>query len=171
MRESLRATTGDESRRVAAIESDPVSAALFSAARAHRTVASELLRESGLYAGQEMLMMRLWEAGEQRQVDLIATLGLDPSTVTRMVQRLEQAGFVSRRPSPTDRRAVLVTATRAGQALRGQVQAAWSALEEVTTAGLDERDRETLVRLLGRAEANLGRAQSTERQPAGAAGP
>lgn len=133
----------------------PISEGIFRAARAHRAVASNLLRETGLYAGQEVLMLQLWERGEQRQADLIKALGLDPSTVTRMVQRLEQSGFVTRRPSPFDRRTVMVSATRAGHALRGRVEQAWSMLEVLTTEGLSDQDRGALRLILRRIEENL----------------
>lgn len=133
----------------------PMSEALFRAARVHRIMAGSLLRDTGLYPGQELLMMQLWERGEQRQADLIKTLGLDPSTVTKMLQRLEQAGFVTRKPSPDDRRAVLVSATRAGQALRDQVRQAWCDLEQVTAAGFTEAQYQQAMQVLTRIEANL----------------
>ncbi|MFE4837504.1 MarR family winged helix-turn-helix transcriptional regulator [Arthrobacter sp. NPDC056691] len=140
---------------VPTIEGAPTSEAIFRIARIHRLVAGGLLRETGLYPGQEVLMMALWEKGEQRQTDLVRTLGLDPSTVTKMLQRLEQSGFVTRKPSTVDRRTIMVSASRAGQALRNQVEEIWLRLEELTTAGLAEEDRNTAIRLLERIESNL----------------
>lgn len=140
---------------VPAVAHAPMSEALFRSARVHRIMASSLLRDTGLYAGQELLMMRLWERGEQRQADLIKTLGLDPSTVTKMLQRLEQAGFVTRRPSPDDRRAVVVDTTRAGRALRDRVKQAWRDLEAATTAGFTKDEYDQAMRVLNRIEANL----------------
>ncbi|GGX61197.1 MarR family winged helix-turn-helix transcriptional regulator [Streptomyces hiroshimensis] len=132
-----------------------VSHAIARVARAHRITAGNLLRKLGLYAGQELLMMRLWAAGPQRQSELIKLLGLDPSTVTRMVQRLEQAGLVTRSPCPGDRRAVLVETTPAGEALRKEVEQVWQELEDRTLAGLTEDDRKELSRLLSHLEGNL----------------
>ena len=86
----------------------PVSRALARVVRLHRSAAAELLKSTGLYPGQEVLMMHLWAAGVVRQADLINALGLDPSTVTKMLQRLQRAGKVTRNTDPTDRRAVLV---------------------------------------------------------------
>jgi DNA-binding MarR family transcriptional regulator len=100
-------------------------------------------------------MMRLWEAGPQRQSSLIKLLDLDPSTVTRMVQRLEQAGLVTRRADPDDRRAVLVETTPAGGALRHEVEQVWQELEDRTLAGLTEGDRNDLAPLLALLERNL----------------
>jgi DNA-binding MarR family transcriptional regulator len=99
--------------------------------------------------------MALWQRVEQRQADLIRTLGLDPSTVTKMLQRLEQSGFVTRKPSTVDRRTVMGSATRAGQALRNQVEQLWRRLEGVTTAGLTDEDRDADMRLPERMESNL----------------
>jgi hypothetical protein len=45
----------------------PVSRALGRVARIHRATAGELLRSTGLYPGQELLMMHLWEAGAVRR--------------------------------------------------------------------------------------------------------
>jgi DNA-binding MarR family transcriptional regulator len=154
MRGSAKVTKSDD--MVPTIEGAPISEAVFRIARVHRLVAGGLLRDTGLYPGQELLMMTLWEKGEQRQADLIRTLGLDPSTVTKMLQRLEQSGFVARKPSPVDRRTILVSATRAGQALRNQVEELWRRLEEVTTAGFAEEDRDAVLKLLARIESNLG---------------
>ncbi|KUJ65625.1 hypothetical protein ACZ90_45855 [Streptomyces albus subsp. albus] len=136
---------------------DTVSHALTRVARLHRAAAGQLLRRSGLYPGQELLMMQLWDHGPQPQSQLIDHLGLDASTVTRMVQRLEQAGFVRRCRSDTDRRTVVVEPTAAAQALHEQVLQAWEQLEDLTLRGLGEQERATVAALLGRIEDNLGR--------------
>ncbi|ALC30578.1 MULTISPECIES: MarR family winged helix-turn-helix transcriptional regulator [Streptomyces] len=137
--------------------SGPVSHAVSRVARLHRIAAGKLLKGLGLYPGQELLMMHLWDAGPVRQSELIRTLDLDPSTVTKMLQRLEQTGHVRRRPDPDDRRAVLVEATEASCALHRAVRDAWGSLEEHTLAGLDDGERTELTRLLAKVEANLCR--------------
>jgi DNA-binding MarR family transcriptional regulator len=133
----------------------PVSHALSRAARLHRTTAAGLLRRLGLYPGQELVMMQLWEQGPSRQSDLIRMLDLDPSTITKMLQRLELAGHVRRLPDPADRRAVLVEATEGSCALLAEVERAWATLEERTLAGLSEAEREQFLALLLKVEGNL----------------
>lgn len=144
----------------AAAHGGPVSHAIFRLARLHRMTAGQLLRRTGLHPNQELLMMQLWEAGPQRQADLVAVLDSDSATITRMIQRLERAGFVRRSPSPVDRRAVIVEPTAASQALRHDVEQVWRRLEEVTVHGLDDEDRAETLRVLQRMEHNLGRAGS-----------
>lgn len=133
----------------------PVSHAISRVARLHRTAAGKLLRGAGLYPGQEFLMMYLWDGGAVRQSELVKAVDLDPSTVTKMLQRLEQAGHVTRSPDPKDRRAVLVEATEKSCGLLDQVTRAWSGLEEHTLAGLSPAERTQLAVLLSRVEANL----------------
>ncbi|GAA2289450.1 MarR family transcriptional regulator [Streptomyces kunmingensis] len=133
----------------------PVSLALARVARLHRTAAGRQLRSLGLYPGQEFVMMHLWDRGPVRQSELIKAVELDPSTVTKTLQRLEQAGHVRRSPDPGDRRAVLVEATEQSSGLWEDVAEAWGALEKQTLAGLSERDRTEFVRLLSLVERNL----------------
>lgn len=133
----------------------PVSTSIARVARLHRIAAGKLLKDAGLYPGQELMMMHLWESGAVRQSELVKMVELDPSTVTKMLQRLEQAGHVRRRPDPADRRAVLVEATDDDNGLMGAVEAAWTKLEQHTLAGLDPDERAQLGRLLSRVEANL----------------
>ncbi|MFE7777537.1 MarR family winged helix-turn-helix transcriptional regulator [Streptomyces sp. NPDC057445] len=149
--------------------SGPVSHALTRVARLHRIAAGKALRQAGLYAGQETVMMRLWQSGPVRQSDLIRMCELDPSTITKMLQRLEQSGHVRRCPDPADRRAVLVEATEDSCALYTDVTRTWGELEEHTLAGLDPAERAELGRLLARVEQNL--CTETADCPGPAAGP
>ncbi|MFC8229127.1 MarR family winged helix-turn-helix transcriptional regulator [Streptomyces sp. NPDC057287] len=135
----------------------PVSHAVSRVARLHRYTAGRLLKRLGLYPGQEFLLMHLWDTGGVRQAELIKAMDLDPSTVTKMLQRLEQSGHVRRRPDPDDRRAVLVEATEKSRALHAEVRDAWSGLEEHTLAGLGPAERAELTRLLAKVEENLCR--------------
>ncbi|MBT2479719.1 MarR family winged helix-turn-helix transcriptional regulator [Streptomyces sp. ISL-94] len=138
-----------------AVLDGPVSHAISRVARLHRIAAGRLLRELGLHPGQEFLMMHLWDSGAVRQSELIKALGLDPSTVTKMLQRLEHSGHVRRRPDPSDRRASLVEATESSCGLLAEVRRAWGELELQTLDGLEAPERTELARLLGKVEAAL----------------
>jgi len=96
---------------VAVDEIGGVSRMVGRVGRAHASAATAMLHDLGLYPGQELLLMRLWETDHQTQAELTAALGLDPSTVTRTVQCLERQGLLHRTPSSTDRRRHRSTAT------------------------------------------------------------
>ncbi|MEU3062610.1 MarR family winged helix-turn-helix transcriptional regulator [Streptomyces subrutilus] len=138
-----------------AVLDGPVSHAISRVSRLHRIAAGRALRDLGLHPGQEFLMMHLWDTGPVRQAELIKAVGLDPSTVTKMLQRLEHAGHVRRRPDPADRRASLVEATDTSCGLLVEVRRAWGELERRTLAGLDASERTELARLLGKVEGAL----------------
>ncbi|WP_159942707.1 MULTISPECIES: MarR family winged helix-turn-helix transcriptional regulator [unclassified Nocardiopsis] len=141
----------------------PVSHVVFRVARLHKLLAGQLLREVGLYPGQELLMMRLWDEGPQRQADLAAVLDADAPTVTRSVRRLERAGFVRRSPSPTDGRVTIVEATPASMGLRESVERIWAELERMTVAEMDGGRRGEVLEALGELERNLTAAEEARR--------
>ncbi|WP_020628630.1 MarR family winged helix-turn-helix transcriptional regulator [Saccharomonospora halophila] len=144
-------------RRVAS--AGPVSHAIFRVARIHKLLAGQLLREVGLYPGQELLMMRLWDEGPQRQADLTAVLDADAPTVARSVRRLERAGFVRRSPSPVDGRVTIIEATPASVGLRQAVERIWADLERMTVADMDDSRQADTLRALEQLERNLTAAQ------------
>ncbi|MEU9379456.1 MarR family winged helix-turn-helix transcriptional regulator [Streptomyces sp. NPDC048255] len=148
-------TTSECAAAPSAVLDGPVSHAISRVSRLHRIAAGRVLRDLGLHPGQEFLMMHLWDSGAVRQSELIKAVGLDPSTVTKMLQRLEHSGHVQRRPDPSDRRASLVEATDTSCGLLVEVRRAWGELERQTLDGLDDAERAELARLLGKVEATL----------------
>jgi DNA-binding MarR family transcriptional regulator len=140
----------------AAEQRGPVVHALFRLSRKNRAMVGEALRPLGLFPGQELLLLQLNDGECRSQADLVDTLGLDPSTVTKMLQRLERTGVVERRHSEDDRRVVLVSLTETGCAAREAVEEVWQALEDSTVRTLSERQRRQLLDLLRRVEDGLG---------------
>jgi DNA-binding MarR family transcriptional regulator len=139
----------------------PVSHAIFRVARLSRMIAMNLLRPVGLYPGQEMVMMALWDLGPQRQTDLVRLTDSDAATMTRMIRRLEHAGFVRRSPSAEDKRAFLIEATPASRGLRKQIEDIWGQVEEFTVGGLNDQERQTVLRVIEDIENRLSRMASS----------
>ena len=81
--------------------------------------------------------------------ELAAALGIDPPNATGVVDDLEAAGLVRRRPHPTDRRVKLVEATRKGKALARKADAILATPPPALSA-LPGEDLETLRRVLER---------------------
>jgi DNA-binding MarR family transcriptional regulator len=76
-------------------------------------------------------------------------LGLTPSGTVRLVDRLEEAGYVQRGPGD-DGRSRSVTLTRKGQRAAARIAASRAAVLSGALAGLSPADRATLHSLLGR---------------------
>jgi DNA-binding MarR family transcriptional regulator len=83
--------------------------------------------------------------------EFAAAMGIEAPNATVMVDDLESAGLVERRPHPTDRRAKLVEATPAGKALAAKADAILSTPPE-GLAALGDEELETLRALLRRAQ-------------------
>ncbi|MFE4759025.1 MarR family winged helix-turn-helix transcriptional regulator [Streptomyces mirabilis] len=132
-----------------------VSSALFRVTRMHRMLIGQLLREVGLHPGQELVMIGLWERGRMRQVDLARLVGSDAPTMTRTVQRLEQAGLVRRVPSPTGKRSVIVEPTAVSLALRRRVEGILVELEQLLVGSLTDAARTKALTVLEQLKRNL----------------
>jgi DNA-binding MarR family transcriptional regulator len=88
-----------------------------------------------------------WEIGER----LLVTRG----TVTGLLDSLERAGLITRSRHPEDRRMLLIELTEAGRALLRRVWVDHFPAEKTMTAPLSQREKETLIRLLGKLQAHL----------------
>ena len=73
-----------------------------------------------------------------RQVELAENLEIEPITLCRTLDRLEEAGLVERRRDPDDRRAWRLYLTDKGEPLVGELRALGRRLAKEAFAGLDE---------------------------------
>jgi len=87
------------------------------------------LDQLGLTYPQYLVLGALWENDEQTIGAIAARLDLEPSTITPLVKRLEQAGTVVRNRNPADERQVKVSLTEQGRAIRAQTRPLTEALE------------------------------------------
>jgi DNA-binding MarR family transcriptional regulator len=101
----------------------------------------------------------LAEQGPMRVTALAVWQGVDKSTVTPQVRRLEQAGLVDRSPDPADGRAFRLTLSAKGESVREQVRRSGANVVEEQMATWSEQDRRTFATLLSRFAAGLDEAQ------------
>ena len=83
------------------------------------------LAELGLHSGQDHLLMALREGASITVGHLAGKLGVRPSTVSKMVDRLAAAGMIERSGSGSDARQTMITCTQAGVEMRERVRQAW----------------------------------------------
>jgi len=120
---------------------------LYAATRAVTRAYGPLLRDFGLTYPQYLTLLALWDNGEPMSVgELGSRLRLDSGTLTPVLKRLEQTGFVTRRRDSADERRVLIALTTAGRDLRDQVSDVPSQLIE--SLGLSEAESRQLHSLL-----------------------
>jgi len=82
--------------------------------RAYKSILDEL----GLTYTQWIVIVALWEQDDQTVKHLGERLYLESNTLTPLLKKLEDMGYVQRRRNPQDERQVLVTLTEAGKQLR-----------------------------------------------------
>lgn len=96
-------------------EVDDFLALLATQARIEQTLSRRLRREgAGLSEYRVLRLLRQSREREMRLLDLTEALGLEQSSVSRLVVRLEQSGEVRREPCGDDRRGVFCVLTEAG---------------------------------------------------------
>jgi DNA-binding MarR family transcriptional regulator len=139
---------------------ESVGLALVQACKAHRQAIDTLLRNLGLYVGQEMILMRLWEKEGQTQTQLAEQMCVEPPTITRMIQRMEQEQLLERRPDPNDARIQHVYLSCKGRALRAEVEQSWQRVEDQLVHGFTAEERILMRRLLLQLRDNLDRQSS-----------
>lgn len=95
------------------------------------------------------LLVRIQHSGPCHPSDLASFHGVDNSTITPKLQRLEADGLAIRRPDPDDRRAVLVEATPAGCRLLKRLRRARAGIVEEGLAALSLERRRLILEALG----------------------
>jgi DNA-binding MarR family transcriptional regulator len=115
--------------------SDQLTDAVLTASRVLVGVAARSLaeHETEVSIQQYRALVVLASRGSQRPIDLAEALGVDPSTATRLCDRLSDKRLISRRRQTDDRREVRLDLTKRGRSL---------------VAAVTERRREEIDRIL-----------------------
>jgi DNA-binding MarR family transcriptional regulator len=138
-------------------EKDTIGALLPQVCRLHHDRARTLFNTLGLYRGQPPLLFALWEQDGLAHSELADRLQVSAATITKMVQRMERAGFVACRPDPDDQRVSHVYLSDAGLAVQANVRQVFGTFEEETLAGFTLEERVLLRRFLLHIRDNLAR--------------
>lgn len=91
-------------------------------------------------------MSTLWKCGPLTPGELAAKEGVQPPSMTRVIAALEEFGFVTRKPHPTDGRQAIVALTDEGRAFHDAEVSAREAWLDRRLAELDDEERELLTR-------------------------
>lgn len=97
-----------------------------------------ILDELGLTYPQYLVLNLLWEENGRGVGALANALGLEPSTITPVVKRLEARGLVRRTRSTKDERQVQITLTPLGTALQSSASCVPYSLKETSGYSVEE---------------------------------
>ena len=93
------------------------------------------------------------------QTELAAAVGLDGSSLVRLLDALAAQGLVERQAHASDRRIKLVRLTAAGKRTANDIRKRLAAIEDELLADLDEATARTLLQAFEQIEARIASAQ------------
>lgn len=113
-----------------------------------------------LAAGHELnfsqyITLKHLAEGTASVTDLAHVAQLNPGAMTRLLDKLQQRGIITRVDDPTDRRALRIHLTEAGMAIWNDINHCGQRVRDLATRGMSEADRDTLTRLLTQVRDNL----------------
>jgi MarR family transcriptional regulator for hemolysin len=139
--------------------SDPahqaIAYALADSARLLRREFDARVRELGMTGPQARLLLNLAVTEGENQGFYAEWLDVEPISLTRMIDRMEESGLLERRRDPADRRAWRVHLTPRAREVIETVRSHIVPLQDMLLAGLDPGERAALARSLEVVRANL----------------
>lgn len=117
---------------------------------AQRSAGEEWIRESGLTRSQSFTLAYLDENRDRGVIarELAEMSGTTPASVTSLLQGLEDRGYITREPSPTDSRVKLIRVTAEGSQVVAGFDDVMTAAQERIFAVLDDEKQDALIALL-----------------------
>lgn len=115
-------------------------------------VSAGVARVKPAYLG---VLISLWRDDGPKVVDLGRSAGLEPSTMTGLLDRMERDGLVFRSADPNDRRVQRIFLTEAGREVRDPIRRVVEKTLEKVFDGISDDDISKTVHFLRRVLANV----------------
>ena len=131
---------------------------------AHRAVHDELdarLREHGASVWTWVLLREADNAEGASQRELAVLMRIEPPTLVRHLDKLQEAGLVERRPDPDDRRVMRIVVTAAGRRRLAKLHEVVQQLDAEMRSVLTSREVDVLRRALPRITAHFSQEEAT----------
>jgi MarR family transcriptional regulator for hemolysin len=127
-------------------------------ARAIRRSFDQRAAKVGITRPQWRVLARLKREAGLRQVELAERLDMEPITLCRIVDRLEEAGLVERKADPADRRAWRLELTEKAAPVVTKLRALARDIAAEATEGIEEPDLKVLQQKLTTIRTNVARS-------------
>lgn len=129
-------------------------------ARSYRSLSAAFMRQIDIPRTQAIVLHRLFIQEGLTQSELAQLLGVQGATVTGILQRMEEAGFISRHRDPDDNRLVRICLTDLGREKERLITQQTDKLEKAIFSAFEADERAQLRRYLARALDNISAASS-----------
>lgn len=128
---------------------------LSDVARLIRTVFDRRVRRLGLTRAQWLVLTRLHRRPGASQTELAEMLEVDRASAGRLIDRMEKAGWVERRPDGTDRRINRLHLTPEARKAHARMWKVAEATLDDALATLSPRERRQFTELTARVKGHL----------------
>lgn len=126
--------------------------------RLYNAVAERVKAGAGIGAGHFELMRYVRDHQDARVADLASTFAIGVGTTSKIADRLEREGWLTRRPNPANRRSSLLALTPAGEAVVSRTEPIWQAAIQELLGEVVTPERMTALSLtLGALRSDLER--------------
>lgn len=115
--------------------------------RLYNAIAERVKAAAGVGAGHFELLRYVRDHPSARVVDLASAFAIGVGTTSKIVDRLEEQGWMERRPNPANRRSSLLALTRAGESVVSRAEPAWQAAIQEMLGGAVTSDELTALSL------------------------
>lgn len=133
----------------------PLGLLLHDAARALRRRFDLRATELGLSTAQWRLLVHLFRCGRITQARLAERLEIEPISVSRLIDRMTELGWVLREPDPNDRRSRIVVPTAKAEEAHAQGLILADGVYEEAMRGMPDDQRHALIASLSHLIGNL----------------
>lgn len=124
-------------------------------ARLFRTVFARRVRELGLTRAQWLALTRVNRRPGVSQSELAEMMEIEKAPAGRIVDRLQQKGWIERRAEPNDRRVNRIYLTAQGARVHAAIAPLADATVRDALSGLSASEQSRLVALMGKVKAQL----------------
>lgn len=129
---------------------------IYTASRLITSAYTPFFKDLGLTYPQYLVMMLMWEKDNRLVGDITERLHLETNTVTPLLQRMEKQGLIVRQKSIADSRQRIVSLTRRGRELEGQLKDVPNCIaRDIVKEGMSPEELEQLVPLLDKLMSSL----------------
>lgn len=128
---------------------------LHDVARLLRRNLNRQVQKLGLTEAQWKALIHISRHEGINQIGLAELLEVQPISVARLIDRMQSAGWVERRPDPKDRRAVRLYLTEKANPILDDMWALAVEVRAEATRGISDTEKDQLLNILLRMRANL----------------
>ncbi len=135
--------------------SNTLGALLIDSARLLRQRFDQRARAMGLTRAQWNVLSHLYRNEGINQAGLADLMDVEPITVGRQLDRMEEAGWIARQPDPSDRRVRRIFMTAQSQGVLDHMRELSRDIYAEALEGIDPDTRDLLLTSLAQIRANL----------------